>query len=143
MKKDSVELLKECDAGITMGVAALNKVVSKVEDRTLSKILTDSKEEHENLKNDTLILLGKMDECGKPPQMIAQLMSDMKITVKLAVNKSDSTVCELIKDGCNMGIKSLKGYIKKYENADKDARRIADRTIDLERELLKKVKEYI
>ena len=143
MKKDSVELLKECDAGITMGVAALNKVVSKVEDRTLSKILTDSREEHENLKNDTLILLGKMDECGKSPQMIAQFMSDMKIAVKLAVNKSDSTVCELIKDGCNMGIKSIYRYLNKYVGADDNAKSIANRLISAEQELRTDLRSYL
>ena len=90
-----------------------------------------------------MILLGKMNESGKTPQMIAQLMSDLIIGIKLAINGSDTTVCEIIKDGCDMGIKSLKGYIRKYENADNEARILADRVINLEKELLKNVKDYI
>ena len=54
MNTDTVELLKECDAGISMGVSSIDDVLSKVENRELMKILMNSKEEHEDLKNNLL-----------------------------------------------------------------------------------------
>jgi len=143
MSKDSIDLLKECDAGISMGVSALDKVVSKVESRKLSKLICDSKKEHENLKNDALILLGEKHESGKAPQPIAKLMSDIKINVKLFVSQNDTTICEIIKDGCDMGIKSIKGYMRKYDNAESDAKKIASKVIQLEENLLNGIKEFI
>ena len=56
MSKDTIELLRECDAGITMGVSSINDVLSRVKSRKLASILSESKEEHEDLKNDALLL---------------------------------------------------------------------------------------
>ena len=40
---DTAELLKECSAGIQMGVASIDGVLSAVKDANLSKRLTESK----------------------------------------------------------------------------------------------------
>lgn len=135
MSKDTVELLKECDAGISMGVSAIEDVLSRVESRKLAQILTESKEKHESLKNDALLLLNKYHASGKAPSAMAKTMSKLKTNLKLAISENDTTVCEIITDGCDMGIKSLRGYIGKYESADKDAKNIADKVIKLEEEL--------
>ncbi len=135
MSRDTVELLKECDAGISMGVSAIEDVLSKVESRELAKILTESKEKHENLKNDALLMLNKYHESGKAPSTVAKTMSKLKTNLKLFISENDDTVREIITDGCDMGIKSLRGYIGKYESANKDAKLIADKVIKLEEEL--------
>ena len=70
-------------------------------------------------------------------------MSKFKTELKLTFSEDDQTVSKLINDGCHMGIKSLRGYIGKYESADKDAKQIADKVIKLEEELSKRVKEYM
>ncbi len=142
MSKDTIELLKECDAGITMGVSSINDVLSRVKNRELSYVLSLSKEEHEDLKNDALLLLKKHNSDGKSPSAIAKAMSKIKTEFKLALSENDSTVCELIDDGCHMGIKSLRGYIGKYESADKEAKHIADKVIRLEEKLLKSIEKY-
>ena len=51
------------------------------------------------------------------------------------MDESDATVSDLITDGCNMGIKSLRKYINQYENADERSKAIAEKLIDIEEEL--------
>lgn len=143
MNTDTVELLKECDAGITMGVSSIDDVLGKVEDRELMKILMDSKEEHEDLKNDALLLLNRHNASGKAPNPMAKTMSKLKTNLKLAFDETDSAICELITQGCDMGIKSLRGYIGKYESADKDAKDIANKVIEIEERLSEKIEDYI
>lgn len=140
MSADTVELLKECDSGISMGVSSINDMLSRVESRKLSKILSDSKEDHENLKNDALLLLNKYNESGKAPSAMASVMSKLKTNLRLAVSENDSAVCELIAEGCDMGIKSLRGYLEKYESADSEAKKIADRVIRLEEKLMRDIR---
>lgn len=143
MNTDTVELLKECDAGITMGVSSIDDVLGKVEDRELMKILMESKEEHEDLKNDALLLLNRYNASGKAPNPMAKTMSKLKTNLRLTFDETDSAICELITKGCDMGIKSLRGYIGKYESADKDAKDIANKVIEIEERLSEKIEDYI
>lgn len=143
MSRDTIELLKECDAGISMGVSSINDVLSNVSDRRLMQILKESKEEHEDLKNDALLALNRYNESGKAPNPIAKTMSKLKTGLKLTLSDDDTAICEIISEGCNMGIKSIRGYINKYENAGEDAVNLAERIIELEERLSERMDNFI
>ena len=142
MNTDTVELLKECNAGIKMGVATINDVLSHIESRKLSEILINSKEEHEKLENETFLILNDYGENGKEPSGIAQTMSKLKTNLKIAFDDSDKSICELIDEGCGMGIKNIRKYMDKYGSADHSAKSIADKLIKLEENLSREVREY-
>ena len=74
---------------------------------------------------------------------MAKGMSYIKTNVMLGVNECDKTVASLITDGCNMGIKTITGYINDYPEADKEVKDVAQKIIDLEKTLLENVKEYL
>jgi hypothetical protein len=70
-------------------------------------------------------------------------MSDMKICAKLMMKDSDSTIADLMTDGCDMGIKSLHKHMNKYENADERSRSIARRLVASEEYLELKMREFL
>ena len=43
---DTIKLLRECDAGVEMGIKTLDNVINDVENDELRKILEKSKETH-------------------------------------------------------------------------------------------------
>ena len=49
IEQDTIKLLRECDAGIKMGVASIDDVLPHVQNQTLKKILTECKRRHERL----------------------------------------------------------------------------------------------
>ncbi len=132
MEKNTTALLKECDAGIKMGVASINEVLEYVSQDELLRILRDGKEKHEVLRSDLEKLLAQHGGEGKEPNAMAKSMSWVKTNVKLMLNESDRTIADLMTDGCNMGVKGLSRYLNEYSDADKEARDIARRLIDLE-----------
>ena len=140
---DTVELLKECNAGIKMGVNSIDDVLDKVKDEKLKKILIDSKEEHQKLGSETHSLLNECDESGKEPNIMAQGMSWLKTNVMLAMEHTDKTVADLITDGCDMGTKSLNKYLNQYEAASEDAKDIAKRLIKIEDNLAADIRCYL
>ena len=140
---DTVELLKECNSGIQMGVSAIDEVLPKVKSKKLETILNDYKNKHTKLGNETNEYLKKMGEDTKEPNPMAKGMSWMKTNVKLALDESDATVADLITDGCNMGIKSIRKYIKQYSGADEKSREIAGELINIEKELAEKISSYL
>ena len=63
--------------------------------------------------------------------------------MKLAMDESDKTIADLMTDGCNMGIKSLRKYLNQYEAADEKTKDIAKRLINLEEKLVTDIREFL
>jgi len=132
---DTIKLLRECDAGIKMGTAAIGEVLEKTTNEKLKKLLEACKEGHEKLKEEIQNKLEQCHDTGKDPNPMAQGMSWMKTNVKLAMDESDATIADLITDGCNMGVKSLSRYLNQYQAADEETKDIAKKLIKQEEEL--------
>ena len=143
IEQDTIRLLRECDAGVQMGVASIDDVLKHVKGEDVKKILTDCKEAHEVLAQDLERQLHRFEDEGKAPNPIAKGMSWMKTEMKLAMHESDSTIADLMVDGCNMGIKSLSRYLNEYKAADEEAKGIAKRLIALEDSLAQDLRAYL
>ena len=140
---DTIKLLRECDAGIKMGVSSINDVVPYVRSRAFQERLSECKREHEVLKKEINKLLARYQDDGKNPNPMAKTMSRIKTNVMLAFRKSDKTVADLMTDGCNMGVKSLNRYLNQYEAADERSKDITKRLINLEEKLAIDIRKYL
>ena len=143
MENDTVKLLRECDAGVEMGVSSIDDVKDYVKAENFRRLLLTCKEEHEKLEREIRTLLRKYNDEGKDPNPMAQGMSWMKTNVKLVLNESDKTVADLMTDGCNMGVKSLNQYLNEYEAADERSKDITKRLIHLEEKLTSDIRGYL
>ncbi len=143
MEPDTIRLLRECDAGIKMGVSAISDVVDRVADKRFRHLLTDCKAEHDKLKTEIQTLLDKYGDDGKDPNPIAKGMSHMKTGMKLGMDDSDETIADLMTDGCNMGVKSLSQYLNQYKAADEISKDITRRLIALEERLAVDIRGFL
>ncbi len=143
IEQDTIKLLRECDAGVKMGIDSIEEVLDYVSDEKFEGLLTKCKDEHVTLEDEIEDLLSKYHDDGKEPAMIAQGMSWMKTNMKLMMNESDETIADLMTDGCNMGVKSLNKYMNKYKGADEVSKDIAKKLINLEEELTVNIREYL
>ncbi len=135
IEQDTVKLLRECDAGIKMGVSSIDEVLDSVCSPSMRQLLDSCRQEHEKLKNETRTLLRTYCDQGKDANPLAKGMSWMKTNMKLGVDDSDQTIADLMTDGCNMGVKSLNRYLNQYKAASESSKDIARRLIDLEHQL--------
>ena len=143
VEQDTVKLLRECDAGIKMGITSIDDVLSHVRSDALQKKLTRCKEEHEQLQGQIQELLGRYKDEGKNPNPIAKGMSWMKTNMKLGMEDSDATIADLMTDGCNMGVKSLNRYLNQYKAADEVSKDITKRLINLEEQLTIDLRDFL
>ena len=143
IEQDTVRLLRECDAGVKMGIASIDDVIKFVSSDKLEKRLDECKNEHEKLNFEIQDQLTKYKDEGKDPNPMAKGMSWVKTTMKLAVNESDKTIADLMTDGCNMGVKSLNKYLNEYKAADERSKDIAKRLINLEEKLAIDIRAYL
>ena len=143
VEPDTIRLLRECDAGIKMGVSAISDVVDRVADKHFRRLLTDCKAQHDKLKAEIQTLLDKYGDDGKDPNPIAKGMSHMKTGMKLGMDDSDETIADLMTDGCNMGVKSLSQYLNQYQAADETSKDITKRLIALEERLAGDIRGFL
>lgn len=140
---DTVKLLKECDAGIKMGVSAIDDVIDNVKNVDFRNLLHNCKSQHEKLKDEILVLLSEHNDDGKNPNPMAKGMSWVKTNMKMAFDGDDSTIADLITDGCNMGVKSLSRYLNQYKSADHKSRDITGRLVRIEDKLAEDVRQFL
>ncbi len=143
VEQDTIKLLRECDAGIKMGISSLEEVAEYAHSDDMRKYLNDSTKENEKLKNDLQELLSDYHDDGKEPNPIASGMSWLKTNVKLKMDESDSTIAELMTDGCNMGIKSLSRYLNQYKAADEKSKDLTKRLIKAEEKLSQNMRQFL
>ena len=143
IEQDTIKLLRECDAGIQMGVDSIDDVLNKVRSEKMRECLSKCKKEHQELDAEVQELLEKYRDDGKDPNPIAKGMSWMKTNVKMAMDDSDATIADLMVDGCDMGVKSLSRYLNQYEAADEVSKDICKRLIKLEEKLGKQMRDYL
>lgn len=143
IEQDTVKLLRECDAGIKMGVSAIDDVMDHVSDRNFRDRLANCRAEHEKLEQQIQTQLDRFGDDGKEPNPMAKGMSWIKTNAMLAVDESDNTIADLLTDGCNMGVKSLNRYLNQYEAADENSKDITKRLINLEEKLAVDMRRYL
>ncbi len=143
IEQDTIKLLRECDAGIKMGISSIDEVVNHVKNKEFRRKLTDCKNEHGQLQKEIRQLLDRYQDDGKDPNPIAKGMSWMKTNLKLGMEDSDATVAGLMTDGCNMGVKSLNRYLNQYKAADEVSKDITTRLINLEEQLTVDMRSYL
>lgn len=143
VEQDTIRLLRECDAGVKMGIQSIEDVMDHVQTEDFREKLTECKTQHENLQIQIQEQLGKFHDAGKDPNPIAKGMSWMKTNMKLGMEDSDATIAGLMTDGCNMGVKSLNKYLNQYEAADERSKDIAKRLINMEEKLTESIRQYL
>ena len=143
IEQDTVKLLRECDAGVQMGISSIDDVMDNVHSKELKHYLTQCRDEHIKLNDEIQAALHRFRDQGKDPNPMAKGMSWIKTNVKLSIDGSDETVADLITDGCNMGVKSLNRYLNEYEAADEKAKDITKRLINLEEKLAVDIRQYL
>ena len=132
---DTVKLLRECDVGIRMGIESIDDVLPHVHSEPMHEQLTACRKQHDRLKGEIGRMLAAVGVDGKEPPAIARGMSHVKTRMRLATKPCESTVAELVIDGCHMGVKSLSRFLNRYEGADEQSRQITRDLIRAEDDL--------
>ena len=143
IEKDTIRLLRECDAGVAMGIESIDEVLPFCKSKRLKGRLEYCRSEHDKLNAEIKAALDRFHDDGKAPNPILKGMSWMKTNMKLSMDSSDHTIADLMTDGCNMGVKSLNRYLNEYQAADEHAKDITKRLIALEEQLATDIRDFL
>lgn len=141
---DSVELLKECDAGLEMAISSLEQVKPEAKANNFTNMLDKYYNNHIKIQKDIDQKLVEYNANGKKANPFAEAMSNMKTSFKLATtDHTDQEIADLMIDGCNMGIKSVSKYMNQYANANQDIMQLANDIVVLEQNFSNELRQYL
>ena len=140
---DTVQLLHETDKGVQMAIFSFDQMLEHIQNPALKKLITESRNDHMRLKEETGNLLKAYDSCEKEPGMMSKTMAWMETNWKTSMEDSDRVVADIVTKGCNSGTKNLYKYINQYAGADLTAAETAKKLIKLEENLIEDLRLYL
>ncbi len=143
MNSDSINLLKECNAGCKSATNSMEQVLEYVKDPQLKNVIDEYNEKHIKLGDQCHQLLNKYGSSEKDPQTMAKVMSFVTTEFKMMADNTTQKAAEIMMDGCNMGIKNVSGYINKYSHANHESKHLADRLVKTEQNFIEDLREFL
>ena len=143
MEDHTLKLLQECSQGCKMGIKSMDQVESYVSDSRLNRVIGKYKEEHKRLENEADELLMWHGKESKQPEKMATAMSWISTEMKMMMQDDDKQVAKIMTDGCNMGVKSICGFINQYSGASKSAMKVADDLVKMEEKFRDELKAFL
>ena len=143
VSQDTVELLKECDAGCKMAIDSMEQISRYVSDDKLKSIIRKYNDAHIKLEKDIHRLLNTIGEEDKDPNAMAKASSWLQSEVKMMMRCDAKQAAHLLTDGCNMGIKSLCEYKNEYAAADDKSVQICEKICDMETKMVYELQPFL
>lgn len=143
MNEDTINLLKECNAGCKMATNSMEQLQPFIENEKLKSIINEYNDKHIKIGDQCHQMLNGYHEEEKDPQVSAKAFSWISTKLKLMMNKHTHEIADIMIDGCNMGIKSVSEYINKYETASVESIDLAKKIVKTEQEFMNELLGYL
>lgn len=143
VSQDTVELLKECDAGCKMAIDSMEQIGRYVTNDQLKTLITKYNGAHIKLEEDIHRMLNNIGAEGQEPSPMAKAASWIQSEIKMNMNSDSKQAASLLTDGCNMGIKSLCEYKNSYKAADEKSVAFCEKLCDMEARMVEELQSFL
>ena len=137
------EILIKLYQNVEMGIIGIEDIEDKVESRSLLKLLLKQKDEYSKLKEKLVELCAKYNVQDKEVSSIAHVSSQMMVTMKTMMDKSDSHIATMMMEGTNKGLIQLEELLNNYKGNDEELIELIKKTIELEHQNNDELKIYL
>lgn len=136
MNEDTMNLLKECNAGCKSATNSMEQVMPYIENENLKSTINKYNQMHIDIGDKCHLMLNECNEEEKDPPVMAKAFSWISTEMKLMINDDTHKIADIMLDGCNMGIKSVSEYINKYKAASLESINLSKNLVKLEQDFM-------
>ena len=137
------EILLKLYQNVEMGIVGIEAIEDKIESRSLAKLILNQKKEYEILKEKLVSLCSKYNVEDKELGSLAKISSDVMVTMKTLMDKSEHTIAKMMMEGTNKGLIQLEELLNNYQGKDEKITELIKETIDLEHQNNEELKIYL
>lgn len=143
MEDHTIALLQECSQGCKVGIKSINQVSEYVSDQGLKRIIEKYRGEHQRIEAEADHLLNRHGKEGKQPEMMATAMSWVSTEMKMMMKDDDKQAAKIMTEGCDMGIRTICGFINQYAGASESSIGLAKDLVNVEEKFREEMKPYL
>lgn len=137
------EILLKLYQNVEMGIVGIEAIEDKIESRSLVKLILNQKKEYEVLKEKLVSLCSKYNVEDKELGSLVKISSDVMVTMKTLMDKSEHTIAKMMMEGTNKGLIQLEELLNNYQGKDEKITELIKETIDLEHQNNEELKIYL
>lgn len=137
------EILLKLYQNVEMGIVGIESIEEKIESRSLAKLILNQKKEYEKIKEKLVSLCSKYNVEDKELGAFVKLSSDVMVTMKTLIDKSEHTIAKMMMEGTNKGLIQLEELLNNYQGKDEKIIQLIQETIDLEHQNNEELKIYL
>ena len=137
------EILLKLYQNVEMGIVGIEAIEDKIESRSLAKLILNQKKEYEVLKEKLVSLCSKYNVEDKELGSLVKISSDVMVTMKTLMDKSEHTIAKMMMEGTNKGLIQLEELLNNYQGKDEKINELIKETIDLEHQNNEELKIYL
>ena len=137
------EILLKLYQNVEMGIVGIEAIGDKIESRSLAKLILNQKKEYEALKEKLVSLCSKYNVEDKELGSLVKISSDVMVTMKTLMDKSEHTIAKMMMEGTNKGLIQLEELLNNYQGKDEKITELIKETIDLEHQNNEELKIYL
>lgn len=141
--EENKNALDEINKGCTIGIEAINNLITKVDSQEFKKLLEKTLKHYSKIESKIHNIYNKY--CEKEPHeigIVTKTMNDYMTNRKTMKDHSDSKIAELLLQGMNMGIIEGKRIINN-KKLDKEVKKILDEFVNNQEKLIEELKKYL
>lgn len=143
MGKDTLQLLKDCTAGLEKTALSIDSVLPRVRDPALRKRLRQGRLTQRELLQQTEALLRQKGGLPSAPSPLSAGWKQLRADVRLGLGGDDTVAASLIANDCDGALRTLCRSRNRYIGAGEDARALADRVIGLEAKISSDLRPFL
>ena len=137
------EILLKLYQNVEMRIVGIESIEEKIESRSLAKLILNQKKEYEKVKEKLVSLCSKYNVEDKELGAFVKLSSDVMVTMKTLIDKSEHTIAKMMMEGTNKGLIQLEELLNNYQGKDEKIIQLIQETIDLEHQNNEELKIYL
>ena len=143
IEQDTIRLMRQCGAGIKMGISAIDEVYDLICSENFRLVLDKCRTTHEKLGTELTMLLHEYGQEEKELCPLVRGMACIKTKLSLKMDRSEKAIADMLTDGTDMGIKNLYRFLNKYRAADERSKDITKRLCDSEEQLVSAIRPFL
>lgn len=138
----SIKFLNIIYQNAQMGLIGIDEVIGKVESEEIAKIISEQKQEYEEILTDVKDILLKYgaqeEEISKLKEMSSKAMAKM-----MTMGKTDQEIAKLMIEGNQKGVLEITAELNNYDGSDDEIINLAQRLLATENHNKEEFKKYL
>lgn len=140
---DNINVLDELNKGATMGMDAINFLISKVKDERFRMVLLEEYFDYEAVSDSANKLYLKYSkDAPHKTNLMNKMMTWWGVNMRMMKDDSDSKIAEMLMQGTNMGIIEGRRLLNQ-KKADKRIRKLLNVFVSMQEKNVETLKAYL